>query len=78
MTELEDKADESILINGCDGMTAKICGTSRALSRHILGLIPSLRGRDRDPTMYENAPLVNHRKYKEISIIRWRRRDIWN
>ena len=50
---MADKIDESILINCFDGMTAKICGTSRALSRYILGLVASQRGRDSDPTMYE-------------------------
>ena len=59
-TEMADKAEESILINGFDGMTAKIFGTSEVLSRHILGLVASHRGRDRDHKMYENAPLVNH------------------
>ena len=39
--KMADKADESILINGFDGMTAKMCGTSRALSKHILGLVAS-------------------------------------
>jgi len=57
---MADKADESILINGFDSMTAKMCATSRALSRHILRFVASHRGRDRDSTMYKNAPLVNH------------------
>ena len=59
-TEMADKADEPIVTNGFDGMTAKICGTSRALSRHVLGLVASHRGRDRDPTIYKNVHLVNN------------------
>ena len=57
---MADKEDESILINGFDSMTAKMYATSRAPSRHMLRLVASQRGKESDPPMYKNAPLVNH------------------